>query len=144
MADDSEVLSFAAPPAPDRAADPTVKPIRFTLGDDPFIFTAIRPKSAILIQLSSIDEGDPMQLARAASQFINAVFDKESKDYLWGRLLDPEDDWDYDVLIPVIDTLKERWFKRPPGSRPGSAKQRRRSGPSSTARSRSTVSTPTT
>lgn len=133
--DEADVLQFDAP-APDPAAR---APIPFRIGDDPTVLVSYRPKYAVLMRLVRLsDSADQTATLKLVDEFIEVALDPESAEYLRGKFEDPECDWDYDVLIPIITQLTRRWFpKSPAGRSPGSRSTPTRTGRRSTVRSRS-------
>lgn len=117
----------------------------FTLGrpDEPVegarILYAQRPKTAIVMDWAMLDpdEQDPRVIIPLVRQFIDTVLVAESREYVWGRLRDPDDRWDIDLLVPLINRLKARWYGRPPGRATGSSGSPGTRGPRSTGRKRS-------
>lgn len=131
---EAEVLHFDAPAQTDDR--PTIP---FRLGDDPQILYSRRPKYAIIMRLSKLaDSKDPAVRFSMVDEFMVAALDKDSREYLQERFEDPDDEWDYEVLTPVIEQLGARWFpKVPPGRSGGSGRTQNRSGRRSTVRARS-------
>lgn len=139
---DGEVLRFEDP----TVGQEPVKPTPFTIGDDPTILYALRPKKQYLLNFAvivgALDEKDatPETLARGMAMlgdFLDRILLPESRDYLTARFDDPEDPWDIDVLTPTVQGLVGLWFARPTGSRAGSSGTRRNASKRSTARLRS-------
>lgn len=131
---DAEVLQFEAPKTEVNRSKLTP----FRVGDDPTILVARLPKSAVLINMvKAADDPDPLKQAMVVEDFMDGALLPDSAAYLRRRFTDPDDDWDYDVLIPIINQLKERWGLGPTGSRTGSAKPPARRGGRSTGSSRS-------
>lgn|SRR5262245_2411144 len=113
----------------------------FQLADDPaMLLVAIQPKSALLLPLAKMAGGDDdLANAQVIEAFLDLVMEPESREYLQGRLMDPEDNLDVEDLTPIIQWLQETWTERPTGPRRGSGPQRRRTGQRSTAGVRSTA-----
>jgi hypothetical protein len=129
---DEPVLRFEV--EEDRARGPAT---RFTIGDDPTVLLARRPKAALIMKLFRLAEsGSPIEQLQSIDLFVDMVLDGESADYLRDRFEDPADEWDYDVLTPVVKALTAQWFGRPTGRSPGSSRRPNRSGRRSTARRR--------
>ena len=101
----------------------------FTLGrkgdapEDARLLYAHRPKTAILMQFATIDpkSQDIGLLVNMTNLFLDSVLDRASRDYVRSRLLDPDDNWDIDMLVPVIHRLKGRWYGRPTGPATGAS-----------------------
>lgn len=132
---DAEVLHFDGP-----RVEPTERAtVPFRIGDDPRILYSRRPKYAIIMRLLRITESkDPTVQYTLVDEFLEAALDTGSRDYLRDRFEDPDDEWDYEVLIPVIEQLGGRWFPGvPPGRSGGSGRTQNRSGRRSTVRARS-------
>lgn len=116
----------------------------FTLGrkDEPTkgakLLTGRRPKSWVLMQLAIVDPNtkDMGTIANVLNTFLDHVLDQESRDYVRSRFLDPDDDWDVDMLLPVINACKARWYGgRPTGRATGSSGSPGSHGTRSTGRS---------
>lgn len=112
----------------------------FTLADDPeVLLTAYKPKAAILLPIASLlnnAKHDELAEAQAIDMFLDMVLAAESRDYIKGRLNDPEDDLDVDDLTPIIEWLQGQWSERPTGSRAGSSPRSRTNGKRSTDHAR--------
>jgi len=124
---------------------------QFTLGreHDPVegakVLTARRPKTAVLMRLAVVDPNskDIATIVRVVDTFLDNVLDRESRDYIRGRFDDPDDDWDFDLVIPVINACKARWYGgRPTGRATGSSGSPSSRGKRSTGRSRSQARRP--
>lgn len=87
------------------------------------VLHARRPKTAVLMNIATLDPDNvPLeQMLLVVNQFIDFALDKPSREYLRGRLNDPDCDWDVDMLVPFINHGKARWFRRPPGRATGSS-----------------------
>lgn len=117
----------------------------FTLGrkDEPVegarVLYARRPKTSILMQFGQVDPKttDFVEITRVINLFLDSVLEKPSREYVRGRLNDPDDTWDVDILIPVINRLKATWYGRPTGRATGSSGSPNSRGNRSTGRSRS-------
>lgn len=126
---------------------PTLDPdeFPFTLGragepvEGAKVLIARRPKAAVLMRLASVDPHtkDLSTMVRVIDTFLDHVLDKESREYVRGRFDDPDDDWDVDLLVPVINACKARWYGRPTGRATGSSGSPNSRGKRSTARSSS-------
>lgn len=129
--DGGEVLRFAV--EEDRARGPET---RFQIGDDLTILVARRPKAALIMKLYRLTESASMvQQLESIDVFIDTTMDADSAAYLRDRFEDPDDEWDYDVLTPVIKALTAQWFDRPTGRSSASSRRPSRSGRRSTVRS---------
>lgn len=140
--DGEHVPHFVADGDEDEDTDPDV--FQFTLGrrDEPTqgakVLTGRRPKSWVLMQLAIVDPNtkDMGTIANVLNTFLDHVLDQESRDYVRSRFLDPDDDWDVDMLLPVINACKSRWYGgRPTGRATGSSGSPGSHGPRSTGRS---------
>lgn len=124
-------------PEPEPEPQDSDRIVPFTLGDDTYVFTARRPKAAVLVPLVRRAESeDETQMALLCEDFIDAVLVPESRTYLRKRLQDPDSTWDYDVLVPVIEALTAQWFQRPTRRSSGSARRPSSRGKRSTAKRR--------
>lgn len=134
--DEAEVLHFDVPPS---EASPHAKPVPFRIGDDDRILVSYRPKYGSVMALLRLAESkDPAEQFKLVDVFMDVALDADSADYLRDRFEDPEDEWDYDVLVPVIQRLTGVWFpKSQRGSSPGGRATPRRTGRGSTVRRRS-------
>lgn len=112
----------------DEGYDPDL--FQFTLGrrTEPTkgarVLTGRRPKAAVLMQLAIVDPNtkDLGTIAHVINTFLDHVLDKPSRDFVRSRFLDPDDDWDVDMLVPVIQACKARWYGgRPTGRATGSS-----------------------
>ena len=102
------------------------------------VFLMHMPKLSIIIRLArDADVDDTMSMMGVFDDFIDSALDREDRQYLRAQLQDPDSDWDYDLLLPISDIARERWYPtRPTGRSSGSAGPQRRSGKRSTVRSR--------
>jgi len=114
--------------------------------------TAQQPKALAfldLADLADLDLEDPAntpRVLRATESFLNDCLDGNSRSYIQGRLYDPDDDFDVDDLVPILQWLAEEFTgkTRPTTPSSGSQATRARTGRGSTGRARSAVSTPPT
>ena len=119
---------------------------------DGTLLTAQAPKSMAMLDLADLadlDMNDPANMPavlRAVQSFLNDCLDSPSRAHIQARLYDPDDDFDVDSLVPVLHWMTEEFTakQRPTTPSSGSSVTRGRTGRASTARSRSTVSTPST
>lgn len=80
--------------------------------------------------------------------FFTDILDQPSKDYVVGRLLDPDDPLGLTELQPIINHIVEEWGGRPtkqptdfsPSRKPGGQRSTRHTSKSTSSRSRSTAS----
>lgn len=108
----------------------------------PFVYTAVRPKMAILLRLAAAmdDDASPMKQAAAFDDLLPRILDEKSFAELDRRLCDPEDDMDLDSpgIQNMFETLVGLWYGgRPTVGRPASRGSSARTGRRSTVRSRS-------
>lgn len=72
---------------------------------------AWRPKNAALLELAGLDEsvraGDRVAMAHAIQRFMEIMLDVASLQHVRNRLLDPDDYFDIEHLIPIMDWLRE-------------------------------------
>lgn len=102
------------------------------------VFTMHRPKLSIIVRLArDANPEDAMSMMGVFDDFIDSALPRPDRTYLREQLADPDSDWDYDLLLPVFDIARDRWYPdRPTGRSSGSAGPQRRSGKRSTVRSR--------
>lgn len=146
--DGEHVPHFVADDEDEDEPDPDL--FQFTLGrkDEPVagakVLTGRRPKAWVLMQLAIVDPKtkDLSVIAGVINTFLDNVLDQPSRDYVRSRLLDPDDLWDVDMLVPVIQACKARWYGgRPTGRATGSSGSPGNRGRRSTGRVRSRRST---
>ena len=93
------------------------------------------PKGAFFLDLSTRLKTEEEQI-EAITETLDKVFDEASRELLWERLRDDEDDFDADELGVVIRRLQEHWGKDRGGSSSGSRSSSRPRTKRSTARRR--------
>lgn len=109
--------------------------------------TARRPKSMALLELASLDkDSGPVAQVQAAKNFIDDCLTPPSRDYINGRLYDPEDEFEFDDLTPILEWVVEEFTRppAPPAPPNGSSATHRRTGRPSTAAVRPSAPTPAT
>lgn len=116
---------------------------------DGHMLTARKPKTAAFVALVRVNDDDGAESANGVMRFVRDSLTPESRAYLMKRLDDPDDDLDVENLVPLVNWVVEEFTgeegnERPTGPSNGSSPQRRRTGSTSTARSRSAASTPST
>lgn len=103
--------------------------------------TVYRVKAAWFVdqaeQFGDLDEQDPAQV-ELLHETIRKVFrDPADRDYLYGRLRDEEDDFDYDDLGALLQVIRgKQGGGRPTGPSTSSSGRRSKTGGRSTARRR--------
>jgi len=127
--------------SPDRERERTLFRID---GED---FYALKPKGGQMLRLgieaAAIQQrtggtGDvDLSDALIIDGFMDTCFEPETTDRLRERLEDPDDNFDIDTLMEVMQALERAWGRRPTGRSGGSSQRRPRSGRTSTARARS-------
>lgn len=116
-----------------------VKDTPVTLDGHPLL--ARRPKSSWMAakqaEWAAIPEEDPRQID-TLHELVEKLFPREEdRAYLYGRLNDEADEFDYEDLDALFQALQERWSGgRPTGRSAGSSSPPRRTGGRSTARRR--------
>lgn len=115
---------------------------------DPRVLTCRRPKGGWWIKMmrqtgNGAADLDTLSLIEqvAIAEHFTQILPPEDRAYLVGKFENADDDWDYDMLIPVIKAAQERWFATPTGKSAGSSPTPRRTGSGSTGRSRSAAQT---
>lgn len=115
--------------------------VPFYLGDDDTVLTALRPKTAILIDLAAvlIDDSDEIRQITGLGNLLAEILDDDSYAHLAARLRDRDDALDLDDpdLIEALRYLVGLWYGRPIGKRAGSSSQPAPTGKRSTVRRRS-------
>ena len=108
---------------------------------DPRVFTARKPKMATMLKLGRMVEG--VELESAVLRDMVGVFDDllkaicgpDDRAYIDGKMADPESDWDLDMLVPLLEVVKDKWWpSRPTGRSGGSRGPQRKRGRPSTVR----------
>jgi hypothetical protein len=99
---------------------------------------AIQPKAGVLMRMMlDLEEvNDDYRDVRAIDDFFTVVLDPDTADHLRGRLEDPEDGFDLDMVMEIMQALQATWGKGRGGRSTRSSQPRRRTGRSSTARRR--------
>lgn len=116
------------------------KEVSFTL--DGVTLVGREPKKSSLLSLASVAGlDDPVQQVNAVMVYIEGMLVPESRAYVFDRLNDPDDDLDYEDLVPIMKGITEALSERPTPPPPASPGRRSQSGRPSTARSRSSAST---
>lgn len=106
--------------------------------------TARKPKTYAYLGLVDANEGDGTAAAQGALAFMNDSLVAESREHLAKRLKDPDDDFDVEQLVEILNWIVDVFTEeeRPTGRSSGSSGPRKRTGSPSTARSRSKALTP--
>lgn len=107
--------------------------------------SARRPKTAAFLALADTqDSQNPIDQVRAVKVFMDECLVPDSRDHIQDRLDDPDDEFDLDDIVPIINWLIEELSttSRPTGRPTASSGRPKRTGSRSTARSRAPVSTP--
>lgn len=102
------------------------------------VFLMHMPKLSIIVRLArEADPSDSMGMMGVFDDFIDSALDRDDRRFLRSQLKDPDSDWDYDLLLPVSDIARERWYpNRPTGRSSGSAGPQRSGGKRSTVKRR--------
>lgn len=109
--------------------------------DDELLY-AIKPKTASLVKLmksvNTENEDDPRNVD-ALDEFIDLCMEPASAKIIRDRMDDPDDGFDLDTLVEIMEALQAAWTDRPTGPSSGSSGRRAtpRSGRRSTANARS-------
>jgi hypothetical protein len=119
--------------------DDRVEIVEFEL--DSTLLKARKPKSASLLRMAQAADADSLTQVQALQEFIEESLTPESRDVLFGRLDDPDDDFDIADMAPIANWLVGEFTARPTGRRSASSASPKRTGSRSTARSRSGAST---
>jgi hypothetical protein len=86
--------------------------ITFDLEGDDRVYSFTPPKQAqMVVPVMSAD--NDMDAAKAAFGWLDLGLSKEDQDHITGRLMDPDDDLDIDVLEEIVTGLIERVSGRP-------------------------------
>lgn len=124
--------------SPERDLDKVRTPFNL----DGEILFAIQPKAAILLNLAKQvnveNEEDPANI-RALDEFVDICMEEATAVRLRERMADPEDGFDLDTLVQIMQALQGVWADRPTG-RPNDSSGRqptRRPGARSTGNARS-------
>lgn len=106
------------------------------------LYYAKRPKGGQLMALArGMQDADNMteiEQVQILDSFLDLCLDADTAAALRDRMEDPEDNFDVDDLIPLIDALQAVWGKGPAARPRSSSSRRRTTGRASTARARST------
>lgn len=144
---ETEALNFSRTPEQKAKDDPAARErVPFTLDDDPTILWAIKPKTAVLLNLGAVaaralEQDDQLIILALYDMFMDTVLDDDSAEYLRGRFHDPADSYDFEMLDPVMEALLGRWYRRPTGRQPASVTLPRTTGRRSTGTARSKAAT---
>lgn len=104
---------------------------------------ARRPKTNAFLALADFaDSDDAYVQIRGVRTFMEECLIPESRGVIQERLDDPDDEFDLDDIVPIINWLIEEMSARPTGRPTASSGRPKRTGNRSTARSRSEVSIP--
>lgn len=108
--------------------------------------SARKPKTFAYLGLIAANDGEGAAAAQGALTFMEESLIPESREHLLKRLKDPDDDFDIDDLVEILNWVVDVFTEdeRPTGRSSGSSGPRKRTGSPSTARSRSKASTPST
>lgn len=108
---------------------------------DPRVFTARRPKMATMLRLGRMSDGIDLETATLGSMvgvfddLLDAILAKDDREYVRGRMDDPDSDWDLDMLVPLLEVVREKWWpERPTGRSAASGGPQRKRGKRSTVR----------
>lgn len=109
---------------------------------DPRVFTARKPKMSTMLRLGREVGGVDLEQATLGSMvgvfddLIDAVLDADDRKYVRDKMDDPDSNWDLDMLVPLLQTVREKWWpERPTGRSGGSSGPQRKRGKRSTVRS---------
>lgn len=117
------------------------KVIDFDLDGDTLY--ARRPKTNAFLALAEYQNNDdPYAQIRGVRTFMEECLIPDSRGIIQERLDDPDDDFDLDDIIPIINWLIEELSTRPTGRPTASSGRPRRTGNRSTARAHSEESIP--
>jgi len=86
--------------------------ITFDLEGSAHVYSFVPPKQAAMI-LPMLDAESDLEAAKAAFEWLDTGLSQEDQDHLSGRLKDPKDDLDIDILEEVVSGLVERVSGRP-------------------------------
>lgn len=133
--------------APQEERDTTHDRVPFYLGeDDDTIYTAVRPKMAVLLDVAEAVADDSNEMAQAAAfkTLLQQVLDAASYSSIRMRLMDPKDELDLDhpLIQQMFRDLVGLWYGGPTGRPAGSSRSRGTTGRRSTVRRRSPAGTP--
>lgn len=115
------------------------EPIVFQIDDDQF--TASPPTStqfALLLAVQS-ERKDVSDKMAGLIDFVDGLLSLEDRRTFRRRLLDRDDRLDLELVEEILEDLIEEWAERPTEASSASISSRRRTGPSSTAKQRSTA-----
>lgn len=125
-----------------RRTAPTIidgaKPIEFKVDGDVFVAYPPSPGQMALLVAAQADSRDVTTSMAAIIDFLDGLFDEEGRAMYRRRLMDRDDDFDFDTVNDIVEGLIEEWSGRP--TKPSSASQR----PRKTAGARSTAKRPST
>jgi hypothetical protein len=129
--------SFSTP----RSRTDREKVVEFDL--DGTLLTARRPKTATFLALAEFsDGGNGWDQMHAVRTFMEESLEPESRTHVQDRLADPDDEFDLEDIVPIVNWMVTEFSTRPTSRPSGSPPPRKRTGKASTARSRSKASTP--
>jgi len=103
---------------------------------------ARKPKSVSFIGLTDTMEMDGVDAIKGTLRFMDEALLPESRDHIQARLDDPDDDFDVDNVVPILNWVIEEFTNRPTGRPSPPPQPRRRTGSRSTALSPSKELTP--
>lgn len=109
---------------------------------DDVTLTARRPKAATILDLAATTTGSDVERVTATMAMVEDSLVPDSRDYIMGRLRDPDDEMDIEDLVPVIEWLVAEFTSRPTPPPPASAGRRSSTGKPSTGRARPRASIP--
>jgi len=136
--EEPEVLQLAGAT---EGRDKTNDLVPFRLGDDDTVYTARRPKMAVLLRVAATLDDDTNPLAQAASfeALLGKILTPDSAAAIRERLEDDDDDLDLDSpgIENLFQTMLGLWYGGPTTKRRGSAGSQSRTGRRSTVRARS-------
>lgn len=108
---------------------------------DPRVFQARRPKMATMIRLGrqvGDVELETLTLGSMVGVFddlMDAILDEDDRTYIRAKMDDPDSDWDLDLLVPLLQVVRDRWWpERPTGRSAESRGPQRKRGKRSTVR----------
>lgn len=108
---------------------------------DPRVFTARKPKMATMLNLGRSVDGMELESATLGSMvgvlddLLKAICAPDDKAYIDDKMGDSESDWDLDMLVPLLEVVRSKWWPERPTGRSGeSSGPQRKRGKRSTAR----------
>lgn len=107
---------------------------------DGVLLYAQQPKFATMLDLADLVDSGPVEQVHGAVDFIEQCLVPDSRDYIFNRLHDPDDNLEITDLTELMQWVTEEFTARPTMPPAPSRPPSPRTGKPSTGRSRSTAS----